>query len=180
MCLQHIRFPMKGNNHMKFEYTFRSTALDYMKFYLGNTYHSMMAAVNIIFTCAMIALTYAKFTQTNLLGKILLILAICIFPVFQPLAVYVRSRKDAAKVNKVDTWVGFDDAGMHIRVEQHQQLIRWRDIYPAVVRKTMVICAPDGVHAYLLANRVLGDTRDAFIAYHDENVQKYSRYKDEK
>ena len=29
---------------MKYEYTFRNTAGDYALFYLGNTYHSMMAA----------------------------------------------------------------------------------------------------------------------------------------
>ena len=28
---------------MKYEYTFRNTAGDYALFYLGNTYHSMMA-----------------------------------------------------------------------------------------------------------------------------------------
>lgn len=165
---------------MKFEYTFRPTASDYMQFYLGNTYHSMMAAVNVIFTCAMVALAIAKFGETNVLGKILIILAICIFPVFQPLAVYLRSRRDAARVNQEDTWVGFNDSGMHIRVKQHEQIILWRDIYPAVVRKSMVICAPDGVHAYLLSNRVLGDTKDAFVTYYSENVQKYSRYKDER
>lgn len=165
---------------MKFEYTFRPTAADYMRFYLGNTYHSVMAAVNIIFTGAMIALAISKFTSTNILGKVLIILAICIFPVFQPLAVYLRSRKDAARVNQEDTWVGFNDSGMHIRVKDHEQIIMWRDIYPAVVRKTQVVCAPDGMHAYLLSNRILGDTREAFIAYHDEQVQRYSRYKDER
>lgn len=151
-----------------------------MRFYLGNTYHSMMAVVNIVFTGAMIALAVARFGSTNILGKILIILAICIFPVFQPLAVYLRSSRDAARVNQEDTHVVFDDAGMHITVKQHEQIIMWRDIYPAVVRKTQVVCAPDGVHAYLLSNRILGDTRDAFIAFHNERVQQYSRYKDEK
>lgn len=164
---------------MKFEYTFRPAATDYMLFYLGNTYHSMMAVVNIVFTCAMIALAVAKFGSTNLLGKILIILAICIFPVFQPLAVYLRSRRDAARVNQEETWIGFNDSGMHIRVKEHEQIILWRDIYPAVVRKTQVVCAPDGQHAYLLSNRILGDTREDFIAYHQSQVQQYSRYKDE-
>ena len=136
---------------MKYEYTFRNTAGDYALFYLGNTYHSMMAIVNLIFTA-----------------------------VIQPLAIYVRSTKDVKQVNQVDTWIGFDDAGMHIKVKEHEQLIRWHDFYPVVKRKAMLVVIPDGIHAYLLTNRILGTTKDELYAYITDKVNTLSVHKDEK
>ncbi len=150
---------------MKYEYTFRNTAGDYWKFYMGNTYHTMMAVVNIVFTAAMIALAVARFGQTNILGKILIVIGICIFPVLQPIAVYLRSRQDAAKVNRVDTCVSFDEDGMEIRVQGHVQKIRWKDFQAMMKRGSMLIAIPDGVHAYLLTNRIVGEQKEALYQF---------------
>ena len=87
---------------MKYEYTFRNTAGDYALFYLGNTYHSMMAIVNLIFTAAMIALAVAKFGSLGIAFRGVLIFGIILFPVIQPLAIYVRSTKDVKQVNQVE------------------------------------------------------------------------------
>jgi hypothetical protein len=165
---------------MKYEYTFRNTAGDYAQFYLGNTYHSMMAAVNVIFTAAMIALAVAKFGSFGIVARALNIFGIILFPVIQPLAIYLRSMKDAERVNKVDTWIGFDDAGMHIRVKDHEQLIRWNDFYPIVKRKSMLVVAPDGIHAYILTNRILGETKDDLYAYAAGRINALSVHKDGK
>ena len=165
---------------MKYEYTFRNTAGDYALFYLGNTYHSMMAVVNLIFTAAMIALAVAKIGSLGIAFRGVLIFGIILFPVIQPLAIYVRSTKDVKQVNQVDTWIGFDDAGMHIKVKEHEQLIRWHDFYPVVKRKAMLVVIPDGIHAYLLTNRILGTTKDELYAYITDKVNTLSVHKDEK
>ena len=84
------------------------------------------------------------------------------------------------QVNQVDTRIGFDDAGMHIKVKEHEQLIRWHDFYPVVKRKTMLVVIPDGIHAYLLTNRILGATKDELYAYITDKVNTLSAHKDEK
>lgn len=163
---------------MKFQYTFHNTPADYMFFRLDNIYRTWIAVVNIVFTAAFIVLAVFKWDATNWLGKILIAAGILVFPVIQPLAVYIAARKDVKKLKGLDTTLSFDDDGMHIQVKDHKQFIMWRDFYPVIKRPSMLVVVPDGKHAYLLPNRVLGSEKKPLYDFCHERVEKYSKYKD--
>lgn len=162
---------------MRYSYTFRNTPGDYMLFRLGNTYTQWTGAINLIWTGVFAVLLFTQWNNTNVIGKVLLLAGFLLFPVIQPLTVYLVSRRQAKKI-PVDTTVSFDEKGMQIQVQNHVQRIPWKEIYPMVKRRSMLIAAPDGVHAYLLTNRILKDEKEALYAFHDQMVQKYSKYKD--
>jgi len=145
---------------MKYEYTYRNTPGDYWKFRMENYYRNWTAIVSIVFTLSILALAIARWNSTNGLGKAILIILLLVFPVFQPLFIYMTSIRDAQSV-QVDTTLSFDTTGMEIKVQKHVQRIPWKSFVPdekgggmAIGRKSMLVVVPDQVHAYLLPNRV--------------------------
>ena len=162
---------------MRYSYTFRNTTADFLLFRLGNTYTNWTGAINVIWTGVFAVLLFTQWNHTNTTGKILLLLGFLLFLVIQPCVMAIVGHRQAKKI-PVDTTVTFDEKGMQIEVEKHLQRIPWKEIYPMVKRRSMLIAAPDGIHAYLLTNRILGDDKEALYAFHEEMVQKYSKYKD--
>lgn len=161
----------------KYEYTFRNTPGDYFLYRMGNIYSSPRALVNVIFTVAIIVLIAAKWTGTNWLGHLIMVVMLLIFPVFQPLFSYFASIRDAVSI-RVDTTLTFDEDGMKIHVYKHSQHIRWRDFYSVRKRRSMLLVIPDGMHAYLLTNRILGSEKDELYNALTEQIQQYSKYAD--
>ncbi len=93
--LKEVRLQQGGRAFdMSYEYTFRNTASDFFWFRLENTYRSWMAVINFVFTAAMIALAISRFSETNLLGKVLIVIGILVFPVIQPLAMGIAAPAD--------------------------------------------------------------------------------------
>lgn len=145
---------------MRYEYTYRNTPGDYWKFRMENYYRNWTAIVSIVFTLSILALAIARWNSTNGLGKAILIILLLVFPLFQPLFIYMTSIRDAQSV-QVDTTLSFDTTGMEIKVQKHVQRIPWKSFVPdekgggmAIGRKSMLVVVPDQVHAYLLPNRV--------------------------
>ena len=145
---------------MRYEYTYRNTPGDYWKFRMENYYRNWTALVSIIFTLSILALTISKWNETNGLGKAILIILLLVFPVLQPLYIYMVSIRDAQAL-QVDTTLSFDESGMEIKVQKHLQRIPWKSFVPdekggrmAIFRKSMLVVVPDQMHAYLLPNRV--------------------------
>jgi hypothetical protein len=127
---------------------------------MENYYRNWTAIVSIVFTLSILALAIAKWNATNGLGKAILIILLLVFPLFQPLFIYMTSIRDAQAV-QVDTTLSFDTTGMEIKVQKHVQRIPWKSFVPdekgggmAIGRKSMLVVVPDQVHAYLLPNRV--------------------------
>ena len=156
---------------MKYEYTYRNTPEDYWLFRMENYYRNWTALVSVVFTVSLLALTVSKWNATNGLGKALLILFFLLFPVFQPLAVYFTSIRDAQAI-KVDTTLSFDEKGMEIRVREHRQRISWKNFVPDVrgggtvmLRKSMLVVVPDQVHAYIIPNRAFRNEEEKAAAW---------------
>lgn len=178
--LKEVRLQQGGRAFdMSYEYTFRNTASDFFWFRLENTYRSWMAVINLVFTAAMIALAISRFSETNLLGKVLIVIGILVFPVIQPLAMGIAAAKEAKKI-PVDTTISFDDVGMHIRVKDHRQTIRWHDFHYVQKRPKMLLAVPDGQHAYLLTNRILGQDRESLYAFCESRIEAHSVHRDQK
>ena len=144
---------------MHYTYTYRNTPGDYWRFYMSNIYHQWTAIVNIIFTMAAIALVIARFAEASAFLRGLMIFPCLIFPVFQPLALYLRARKQALAI-RVDTTLTMDDTGFGIRVKDHRQLILWKDFKGVLKRWDLLVFMPDETHAYLLPGRVSGTDKE--------------------
>ena len=80
----------------------------------------------------------------------------------QPVSIYIRSSAQAESI-KDETVLSFDDVGMHISVNSHGQLIKWKDYKTTINRPFVLIPIPDVQHAYILTDRILkGQRRELF------------------
>lgn len=149
---------------MKYEYNFRNTKGDYFIFNMSNIYSQWTALVNIIFTAAMVILIAARWGETHIFFKGIMIFGLILFPVIQPLAIYFKSSAQAESITD-ETRLVFDDAGMHISVRDHGQLIRWNEYKTAINRPFILISIPDGRHAYILTDRILKGQRKELYNY---------------
>lgn len=144
---------------MRFQYTYKTTAAELWQLSMYYMYGSMVGACNIIFTVAVMILTYVKWGSVGTGYRIALIAACCLFPVFQPLLVYRKARKQAAAI-KQETWIGFDDKGLNIKVGEETSQIKWEKIKRISKKPTMLVIFSDTTHGFVLTNRVLGKERE--------------------
>lgn len=153
-------------------YQFRSevTALDFWRLTMRQTYRSMAGICNIIFTVAMILLTAKFWNQSGDLVQVLLLFACLLFPVIQPIGIYLKAKAQARALPK-DMELKFDDAGLHVTVGTQKEDIRWKRIR-VVKQPNMIIVFSDAKHGYMLTNRVLGKEKEAFFAFAEEKIEQ--------
>ena len=157
----------------QWEITYRNTPGDFFRFYLCNAYSQWTGIVNVIFTVSAAALIFARFNHTNLLGKILMIFALLVFPVIQPLAFYLRGVKQAAAIEPETTLI-FTEKGMHIRVKSHVQDLTWKQFQPPVRRLKLTVVSPDGIHAYLIPDRAVPGDPAELVRFIQDHLKSYS------
>ena len=143
---------------MHHEFTYRNTPADHWLFYMGNIYHQWTAVVNIVFTIAALILVVARFRDAHPVLQALMLMALFLFPVIQPLVIFSRAYAQARAVT-VDTTLIMEDDAFTIRVKSHTQRIPWRDFAGVIARPGLIVLMPDEIHAYLLPDRVTGGAR---------------------
>lgn len=149
---------------MKYHFKMHTTAFDLWQMSMYGTYSSILGTTNVVFTAAMILLAVRFFSGANIVLKCVLILAICIFPVIQPLLVYRKAVKQAKHLtSEVD--LGFDDEGMHVSVGQQKETIHWNAVKGIAKKPTLLVLYSSAQHGYVLNNKVLGKQKEEFYNY---------------
>lgn len=149
---------------MKYKYTYRNTAGELWQLSMYYIYGSVVGMCNLIFTAAVIVLTINKWNTAGGVWRFFLFLACSLFTVIQPLAVWMKAKKQAAGISR-DTEMEFLDTGIRIRVGDETSEIPWGAVKRISKKPTMIILFSDTTHGYVLTNRVLGEDRDAFYDY---------------
>lgn len=149
---------------MRFQYTYRTTAAELWQLSMYYTYGSVVGVCNIVFTAAVLALMVSRWSVSGTGFRMLLILGLCLFPVIQPLGVYLRAKKQAAMIQQ-DTTVSFSDRGIHINVGSQCSDIQWSAIKKISRKFTMIVIFSDTTHGFVLTDRVLGAEKEDFYQY---------------
>ncbi len=144
-----------------YQYRYKTTRGEYWKMSMYFIYHSMTGMVNLVFTAALFALTYAKWESSGILFRICMILGCCLFTILQPLTIYIRAGKMAAGSGD-DTQICLDDIGVQIKVGNTYDKIPWRKIVRIAKLPGMAIIFTDPSHGYLLTDRVVGEDKKVF------------------
>lgn len=156
---------------MKYRFENQVGAWDFWLLSMHHTYHSTVGIVNIVFTVAMIALTYRFGGQVHDMLELLMFLGCILFPILQPLAVMFRSRTQAMMIPR-DMELEFTDKGLHVEVGVQSEDIPWRKIVSATKEYNMVVVRSDAQHGYIITNRMLGKQKDEFWTFVQSKIQK--------
>lgn len=156
---------------MKYRFENQVGAWDFWLLSMHHTYHSTVGIVNIVFTVAMIALTYRFGGQVHDMLELLMFLGCILFPILQPLAVMFRSRTQAMMIPR-DMELEFTDKGLHVEVGVQTEDIPWRKIVSATKEYNMVVVRSDAQHGYIITNRMLGKQKNEFWTFVQSKIQK--------
>ena len=104
------------------------------------------------------------FSGIHIVLKCLLIFAVCLFPLIQPLVVYLRARKQAKSMPK-NVHLEFDDKGMHVSVGDQKEDIDWDSVAGITKKPTLMVVFSSARHGYLLTNKMLGEQKEDFYKF---------------
>lgn len=155
---------------MTYQYKCSVRAADFFRMSMRQTYHSVAGMCNLVFTVAMILLTVKFWERSGDLVQVLLLFACLLFPVIQPIGIYFRAKAQARTLPE-DMELGFDDAGLHVRVGEQKENIPWKRIR-VVKQPDMIIVFSDAKHGYMLTNRVMGNEKEAFFAFAEKKIEQ--------
>ncbi|WP_070000337.1 YcxB family protein [Cellulosilyticum sp. I15G10I2] len=149
---------------MKYTFTYRTTAYDLWQLSMYSIYGSMIGICNIIFTVAMLLLGIRFWEDVNSFVKILLIVAVCLFTIIQPAAIYMRAKKQVSAVSH-DTEIGFNDHGIHVKAGTQTSELKWRMVKGISKKPGMVVILLVTKHGFVLKDKVLGRQKEDLYNY---------------
>ena len=112
---------------MTYQFKSEVTAGDFWKLTMSRTYRSVAGVCNMVFTVAMILFTAKFFRTSGDLMQMLMLFGCLLFPVIQPIAIYLKA-KGQAKTMPKDVELSFDDAGLHVTVGKEKESIGWKKL----------------------------------------------------
>ena len=115
---------------MTYQFKSEVTAGDFWKLTMSRTYRSVAGVCNMVFTVAMILFTAKFFRTSGDLMQMLMLFGCLLFPVIQPIAIYLKA-KGQAKTMPKDVELSFDDAGLHVTVRTNRPFCCVRTIRTA-------------------------------------------------
>lgn len=158
---------------MEFRFETKVTAWDMWKLSMRHIYKSMVGLCNLIFAAAIIALTYRFWNEVEAFMKGLLVFCCILFPIMQPLMIYMRAAKQV-KALPQNMVLEIDNTGLHITGDDQKSHIPWSRVRGLIKEKGMLILAVDSGRGYMLTDRILGTQKEALIAFVESKVKTKS------
>ena len=140
---------------MNYKLHYKNTAFELFKLSFFFLYSSLAGIVNTIFTVAMIALIYARWDDATDLLRVVLVIAVLFFVLFQPVIMYSRARRNAKTLKELS--LEFGDRGIAIEVEGKREYIDWKKIKAGKRFPQMLIIFTDNTNGYILTKRIVGN-----------------------
>lgn len=156
---------------MEYKFIFQIKARDLWQLSICHIYTSILGICNIVFTIAMLLLTFQFFNQVNEFLKAVLLFACVWFPILQPFCLYVQARQKR-KLMTENINILFNKSGVHVNIKERHEDIKWTDIKNVMIRPTFLIVYSDNLHGYVLTNDVLGKQKTEVYQYILDNIKK--------
>lgn len=155
---------------MTYQFKSEVSALDLWILTMRRTYHSMAGICNFVFTVAMVLLAAKFWKQSGDIIQVLLLFACLLFPVIQPIGIYLKAKGQARALPK-EMELKFDEAGLHVTVGMQHENICWNRIRVAK-EPNMILIFSDARHGYMLTNRMLGAEKEAFFSFASSKIEQ--------
>lgn len=157
--------------NIKFAFKYKTTAFDLWRLSMYGIYSSILGVCNLIFTVTMILLTFKFWEDASQVIRVILIFAICLFILIQPVAIYLKAEKQVLKLPG-EIQIDFADAGVHVKIENQSSTLPWTSIKGITKRPGMLIIFSTAKHGFILNNKVLLGQKKPFYDYVVSKIKK--------
>ncbi|MDD3254083.1 MAG: YcxB family protein [Lachnospiraceae bacterium] len=158
-------------NELKFDVTL--TAKDLWTFSMYHTNSGGKGVINVLCPLAALFALIVRWGTMTAGYRVLLVVFILAFTVWQPLLLYIKAAKQAknAAVSKLMT-LTFAEDGLKVEQDGQELVFTWEQMGRMDRIKPMIILYMDRVHAYLFPTRILGDKEEALCELARTHLQK--------
>jgi len=153
----------------KFHYSVKPVSLWVLT--MVNIYRSMMAVINIIFTVSMAGLIYRFWLDAGVAYRILMLAGLCLFPVLQPLLIYLRSRKIVNQMPK-DLDITFDQTGFEIANDSKNSRVNYAEVKSVTRICKMLIIYTWSKQGFILDKQMLADKGKNLSVFLTEKIKR--------
>ena len=129
---------------------------------LTNLYRSFLGVCNLVFTASMILLAVRFWTDAGTGIRILISAGILLFPVFQPLMIYLRCRRIVGRMPG-EMEILFEDSGITTASGEERSHVAYAELRSVVKIFHLLIIYTRSRQGFILNDRVLeGKGRELF------------------
>lgn len=138
--------------------------------------HSKTFLFDLIFTFVAIIITIytiinKSFFELSDIKKILLIFCCVLFPIIQPIILYIKSAAHAKKIKDLSVTLQFDEDKIKVYSDKESNEVLYENVYNFVKYKNMIVIMYDSIHGQIIPNRVFDNNRDEFYKYVSERIK---------
>lgn len=168
-----------------YKFTIQITQDDLFKSSLNFVKHSKTFFFDIIFTFAAIIITLytifnRSFFELSDIKKILLIFCCVLFPVIQPVLLYIKSGAHAKRIKDLSVTLEFDDNKIIVYSDKEKSEVLYENVYNFIKYKNMIVIMYDSIHGQIIPNRVFDNNRDEFYNFVSERIKNAREKQKEK
>ncbi len=149
---------------MNFKFNVTANAFDFFKLSMKLTYTSPLGVCNIVVFAAALFATIKLYPDLNEVFRGVMIFLCLLFPVVQPLGIYMRSKKHAAAMPK-DMTMEATANGLLVHVGEKSEVVDYAKIKGIKDTGDCLVIRLGGGTGFCLFNRVMGDQKSDFIEY---------------
>lgn len=129
---------------------------------------------DVIFTAvSIVALVYTLYTKIfftmSLFHRLLLIICVLLFPVLQPLILYIKSRNN--NINNAEINLEFTENEIKIYSSTESATVLYQNVYNFIKFKNMLVIMYDRIHGQIIPDRFLNFDKDEFYTYVETKIK---------
>ena len=142
---------------MKYSFLYKVSPHNLLILSMVNIYRTMLSVINVVFTVSMVLVAVRFWSAANTLVRVLILFGILLFPVLQPLLIYLRSIRIVGRMPE-DMVIGFDSDGITISSETRKSEIGYGSLKFINRLAGMIILYTRDGQGYILGREILGDS----------------------
>lgn len=166
------------NTGKMLQFEVKLTAKNLWAFSMYHSNGGFRGIFNLLFTIAALFLLVFRWGTVTVAYRLLLLVCVLLFTVWQPFLLYTKARKQAqAPVMRDPMTLTFDENGL--KVEQNEQTVEfaWDQMGRMDRMPSMIVLYMDRVHAYLLPKTAMGEQEEALCEMARQYLPKERRRK---
>lgn len=149
-----------------FRFHIQMQAKDLWKFSMYHANKGYLGVFNVLFTLASLYLLVTKWSETGTAYRLLLLVCVMMFTVWQPGILFLKALKQAGNDRlKVAMDMVFDKKGFTVSQGDQSMEVPWDEVTKAARIPGIYILYMSSIRAYLIPDQVLGEEREAFAAF---------------
>lgn len=130
--------------------------------------------INLIFDCfvtftSLIIIIYSIVSglifKFSIFQVVMLIICFLLFPVIEPIIIYLKSISHAKKIKDIEINMEFSDEKVLLSTNNENTQVLYENVYNFIKYKNMIVIMYDPIHGQIMPNRIFDGKKEEFYDF---------------